>query len=334
MPKGERSLAWLAFLIVCVVWGTTYLAIAIAIETLPTFLFPGLRFILGGLILLALCLWKRQRIPARAADWANATFVGFLMVGLGNVCVVWAEHHVPSGFAALFVATAPLWMVLLERLRPDGDRVSVRKWIGMVVGFGGVALLVWPALTGASYSPQFVIGVILIQIGSIGWNVGAMWSKYRPLADNPLVSAAMQMIMGGLVVSLIGLALGEASEFHFTTRTFLAFAYLVIFGSVIAFGAFVYAISHLPTTTVTLHTYVNPVVALLLGWMILSEPFGPRAAIASLIIFAGVAIVQSSRRAAPGSPLRPVVDEGRAGVNRVTADGRVESGEREVIAAE
>ena len=306
MPRGERALAWLAFAIVCVVWGTTYLAIAIAIETLPTYLFPGLRFILGGLILLGLCVWKRQRIPRTAGDWLNATFIGVLMVGLGNVCVVWAEHHVPSGFAALFVATAPLWMVVLESFRRNGERISLRKWIGMFVGFGGVALLVLPGLTNATYSPQFVMGVVLIQIGSIGWNIGAMRSKYRPIADHPLVSAAMQMIMGGLVVAIVGLALGEASEFHFTLRTFLAFVYLVIFGSVIAFGAFVYAIAHLPTTTVTLHTYVNPVVAVILGWLVLSEPFGLRAALGSLVILSGVAIVQTARRTVTvGSPLRP-----------------------------
>lgn len=301
MPKGENALAWIAFVVVCLVWGTTYLAIAIAIETLPTYLFPGLRFMLGGGILLALCAMRGAEIPRRTADWGNATMVGVLMVGLGNVCVVWAEHYVPSGFAALFVATAPLWMVVLESMRKDGERLVARKWIGMIVGFAGVGILVLPSLTDASVSRMFILGVLAIQVGSIGWNIGAMRSKYRPIARQPLVSAAMQMICGGAVVAVIGLARGEATQMVFTTRTFLAFVYLVIFGSVIAYGAFVYALAHLPTTTVALHTYVNPVVAVLLGWMVLDEPFGWRAAAATMVILAGVAIVQTARR--PGAPM-------------------------------
>lgn len=296
MPRSERALAWLAFIVVCVVWGTTYLAIAIAIETLPTYLFPGVRFVIGGLILLALCHWKGQEIPRSIARWRDATLIGVLMVGLGNVCVVWAEHYVPSGYAALVVATAPLWMVLLEAMRRNGERATARMWLGMIVGFGGVALLVFPALRSESVSSKFVLGVLAIQAGAIGWNIGAMRSKYRPLASSPLVSASMQMIAGGAVVAVLGLLLGEASQFQFTARTLAAFVYLVIFGSVIAYGAFVYAIAHLPTTTVSLHTYVNPVVAVILGWAVLSEPFGVRGFVASAVILAGVAIVQTGRR--------------------------------------
>lgn len=296
MLKGEHALAWVAFFVVCIVWGTTYLAIAIAIETLPTYLFPGLRFILGGAILLAGCMLRGLEVPRSLRDWGNATLVGVLMVGLGNVCVVWAEHYVPSGFAALFVATAPLWMVILESLRKGSEPAGPRKWLGMVVGFAGVALLSLPTLTDANVSSMFLLGVLAIQVGSIGWNIGAMRSKYQPIARHPLVSAAMQMICGGAVVAMIGLARGEAAQMVFTTRTLLAFIYLVVFGSVLAYGAFVYAIAHLPTTTVSLHTYVNPVVAVILGWLVLDEPFGWRAALATLVILAGVAIVQTSRR--------------------------------------
>jgi drug/metabolite transporter (DMT)-like permease len=294
--KHPKFFAYLAFAIVCVVWGTTYLAIAIAIETLPTFLFPGLRFTLAGAILLGICLARGEKIPRRAADWANLALIGFLMVGIGNVAVVWAEHFVSSGFAALLVATAPLWMVILESMRKNGERVTLRKAIGMTVGFAGVGLLVARGMGVAEFTGLFIAGVVVLQLGCIAWNYGSIRSKYHPTDATPLVSASIQMLTGGLIVTLFGLAVGDAARFSFTPRTLAAFLYLMIFGSIVAYGAYVYALAHLKTSTVSLYAYINPAVAVFLGWLILDEPLGPRAVLAMAVIFAGVAIVQSARR--------------------------------------
>lgn len=303
MSSRDRFLAYLAFGLVSFVWGTTYLAIAVAIETLPTFLFPGVRFLLAGLILLAICRAAGQSLPSSRQDWWSLALIGFLMVAVGNVAVVFAEHYVASGFAALLVATAPFWMALIESLRRQGERVTRRKVAGMVVGFAGVGVLVAPQITGGQAGGRFLLGVIVILLSVIAWNLGSIRSKYHLSPGlSPLVAAALQMIFGGLAAGAIGLALGETS-LHFNGRTLAAFLYLTIFGSVVAYTAYVYALSKLPTSTVSLHTYINPLVAVFLGWLILREPVGWNAIAAMLAIFAGVAIVQMGRpRVVPQTP--------------------------------
>lgn len=294
--KHERALAYVAFATVCVVWGTTYLAIRIAIETLPTLLFAGSRFALAGAILLAICALRGEKIPRALSDWKNAAIVGLLLVGVGNIAVVWAEHYVASGFAALLVAIAPFWMALMERLRGNVELLDRRRKLGMLVGFAGVAILVSPALNPADINTKFLLGVVVLQIGSICWNYGSLRSKYHPIPAPPLVAAAMQMLSGGTVVLLLGFAAGEAPEFYFTTRTLIAFLYLLTFGSIIAYGAYVYALSKLPTSTVSLYAYVNPAVAVFLGWLILDEPIGWSSLVAMIVIFIGVAMVQTPPR--------------------------------------
>ena len=314
---SRNAFAWIAFGLVCFVWGTTYMAIAVAIRTLPDFLFPSLRFILGGLILLAICLAAGEKLPRRAKDWANLTLIGFLMVVVGNVAVVFAERDVPSGMAALMVATAPFWMALLESLRADGERMNPRKIVGMVIGFGGVAILVAPAFRGI-LSTGFLIGALVIQIGNFAWNLGAFRSKHETSREiAPLVAASIQMLSGGLIAGVIGLALGEWKEFSFTTDTLAAFLYLVVFGSVIAYGAYVYALAHLPTSIVATHTYINPVIAVVAGKVLLDEPLGLRAIIAMIVIFAGVAVVRTDRSQVPQTstgilpPVEPVEERPR-----------------------
>ncbi len=292
--KREKTLAWIAFATVCIVWGTTYLAIRIAIETLPTFLFTSTRFLLGGAILLIFSLSRGERLPSRRSDYLNLALIGFLLIGVGNVAVVWAEHYVTSGFAALMVAIAPFWMALIEAIRPAGERFTARKAIGMTVGFAGVALLIAPQLnTAQGFNRNFILGVIALQIGSIAWQLGSVRSKYHKIDAKPLMAASIQMISAALAIGVIGLFRGEASHFSFNTRTLAAFIYLVIFGSVIAYGAYVYALSQLPTSTVSLYAYVNPAVAVVLGWAVLSEPLGWSSLAAMVIIFAGVAMVQT-----------------------------------------
>jgi drug/metabolite transporter (DMT)-like permease len=300
--KHPKGLAYLAFFLVCFVWGTTYLAIRVAIETLPVFLFPGLRFTIAGLILMTIRLAMKDPLPRTAAEWWNLALIGALMVGVGNVAVVWAEHWVTSGFAALLVATAPFWMALMESARSSGERTSARKVAGMTIGFAGVVILVAPELSGSKFDVRFLLGVLALQAGTVAWNFGSIRSKYHPPKTSPLMSAALQMILGGSMVAVIGLAAGDAAHFRFNAKTLAAFLYLVVFGSIVAYGAYVYALSHLKTSTVSLYAYVNPAVAVFLGWLILDEPLGWNALVAMAVILAGVALVQTGRRRAVEEP--------------------------------
>lgn len=299
--KHERAWAYAAFAIVCVVWGTTYLGIAIALETVPPLLLTGVRFVTAGLIMMAIAKLRGERIPRDVRTLANLALIGFLMVGVGNLAVVWAEQWVPSGLAALLVATAPFWMAIIELFRRSGERVSMQSGIGMAIGFFGVALLVSPGISG-SWSLNFVLGALAIQIGGACWQLGSAHGKYN-LAHVPLMSsAALQMLFGGIIVTIAGLAIGEAPRFALNARTLTAMIYLTIFGSVIAYSAYVFALAHLRTTVTALYAYVNPVVAVFLGWLILSEPLTAKSIMAMVVILAGVALVQTAgwkRKPAP-----------------------------------
>jgi drug/metabolite transporter (DMT)-like permease len=291
--KHERSLAYAAFAVVCVVWGTTYLFIRIALETLPPLLLTGSRYIAAGSIMLVIARLRGVALPRDRRTLASLALVGFLMVGLGNLAVVWAEQWVPSGFAALFVASAPFWMAIIERFRAAGERLNVRSGIGMAIGFAGVAMLVLPG-AGPKWSVSFLLGAIAIQVGSLGWQLGSARAKYN-LAHVPfLASVALQMLFGGVMVAVAGVALGETSRFVLTPRTFGALAYLVIVGSVITYSAYVFALTHMRTMHSSLYAYVNPVVAVFLGWLVLSEPLTPLSIVAMIVILGGVAMVQSS----------------------------------------
>lgn len=299
--KHEKAVAWIAFAIVCVVWGTTYLGIAIALETIPPLLLTGSRFVAAGLIMLAIAKLRGEAIPRDRRTLANLALIGFLMVGVGNLAVVWAEQWVPSGIAALLVATAPFWMAIIELFRTSGERVSLQSGIGMLVGFLGVAMLVTPRGSGGTFGTGFLLGALAIQVGGICWQLGSAHGKYN-LKHVPLMaSSALQMFFGGAIVGVAGLAIGEAPRFALTPRTFGALAYLTIFGSVIAYSAYVFALAHMRTTHTSLYAYVNPVVAVFLGWLILNEALTAVSIAAMVVILAGVALVQTSgwRRAAP-----------------------------------
>lgn len=291
--KHEKGWAYVAFATICVVWGTTYLGIAIALETIPPLLLTGSRFVIAGLILLGIVKIRGQRIPVDFRTLANLALIGFLLVGVGNLAVVWAELWVPSGLAALLVATAPFWMAIIERFRRSGERVSLQSGIGMTLGFIGVALLVSPGISG-KWTINFLLGALAIQVGGICWQLGSAHAKYNLAHVPPMVSAALQMLFGGGMVTIVGFAIGEASRFSLTARTLGAMIYLTVFGSIIAYSAYVFALAKLRTTVTSLYAYVNPVVAVFLGWLILSEPLTVKAIMAMIVILAGVALVQTS----------------------------------------
>ena len=304
--KRDRALAYVAFAIVCVVWGTTYLGIRIAIETIPPLSLTAIRFVLAGLVMIAIARLRGEVIPGDRQVLGTLFLVGFLMVGVGNLAIVWAEQWVPSGLAALFVATAPFWMVVIEAFRSRGERVDLRTGIGMLMGFVGVALLVTPGGAGPSWNLAFVAGAVAIQIGCVAWQYGSIRSKYH-LKEVPLLaSASLQMLFGGLIVGVISLAIGEPAKFALNIRTFAALAYLTIFGSIIAYSAYVYALAKLRTTKVSLYAYVNPVVAVILGWLILDESLSAISVAAMVVILIGVALVQSAGVGKRVEIVRPV----------------------------
>jgi len=295
--KGDRAVAFGAFAVICIVWGTTYLAIRVAVSTIPPLLLTSVRYLVAGTIMFAVARLRGERVPRDRRTLGELAIVGALLVGVGNLAVVWAEQWVPSGMAALLVATAPFWVVVLELFRSDGERVDLRRGIGMLIGFAGVAMLVTPGGAGAAFDHHFVAGAIVIQLGCVGWQYGTMRGKYNLKHVPTFISSAMQMLIGGVLVGICGLAAGELPRFHVTPKTFAALAYLSLFGSVLAYTAYNVAMKSLRTTTMSLYSYVNPVVAVILGWVILHEQLTWISITAMAVILAGMALVQVSRRA-------------------------------------
>lgn len=291
----SNALAYAAFVVVCIVWGTTYLAIRIAVRTLPPLLLTGARFTVAGAILLTIARARGDAIPRSRQTIGELVLVGLLLVCIGNFAVVWAEQWVPSGLAALFVATAPFWIAVIERLHNTGDRLDRRRMAGMVVGFVGVALLVTPGGAGGAFDAHFVLGAIGIQLGSIAWQYGTVRAKYKLHDIPPLMSSAIQMLSGGIAVTSIGLLAGETKRVRFASDGLMALAYLTLFGSVLAYTSYVYALRHMRTTNMSLYAYINPLVAVILGAAILHERLTWVSILAMVIILGGVAIVQTRR---------------------------------------
>ena len=295
MRSRINALAFGAFLTVCVVWGTTYLGIRVAVESLPPVLLTGVRYTVAGVFLIALLRIRGERIPHDPRTLANITIVALLLIGVGNLALVWAEQWVPSGTAALLVATAPFWATILDALRRDGERIRLGRIIGILVGFAGVALLVAPSGAGHGFDSRFLVGALVIEIGAFAWQGGSVYAKHSLEKVPPLMSAALQALIGGVLLDIIGLAIGEAPRFHPTTRSLIALIYLTVFGSIIGYSAYTYALSKIRVTTVSLHTYVNPIVAVILGWLILNERLTWVSIAAMAIILSGMALVQLTR---------------------------------------
>jgi drug/metabolite transporter (DMT)-like permease len=258
-------------------------------------LFAGLRFTIAGLLLFVIVkAWTGARLP-RGREWFDQTVVGLALLGVGNGLVVWAEQWVPSGPAALLVATSPFWVMGVERLLRSGERLSGRAVAGLLVGFGGLALLVAPNIYGNAFGRSYLWGMVALQVACAAWSIGSVYSKHRPTGVAPLMGAAIQMLVAGTALMLVGTLFGEWGAVRFTARTFGAFAYLVVFGSIVAYGSFTYAVQKLPLSLVSTYSYINPVIAILLGWLVLSEQVGWRVVAAMAIILGGVAMVKTGR---------------------------------------
>ena len=291
MPAKENVKAYLAWGAVCFFWGTTYLAIRIGVEVLPPALFAGLRFVIAACILIPILRLKGYALPPRK-ELLDIALVGFLLLTIANGTVVWAEQWVPSGLAALIVATLPFWIVGIESRLPRGDRLNSRKVIGIFVGFTGLLLLLWPELRG-SMGSAYTFGIFAMFIAPISWGAGSIFSKYRKIKTRPLMAASFQMLFGGIALCVIGLMIGELNRFTLDPQGLLSMAYLIVFGSIIGYGSFMYALSKLPASFVTTYAYINPVIAVILGWLVLDERFDMKLVLATSLILLGVILVRS-----------------------------------------
>jgi drug/metabolite transporter (DMT)-like permease len=263
VDRPPRS-AYLAWISVCLVWGTTYLAIRVALETFPPALLGGIRFTVAGIVLALVLAARGVPLPTVAA-WPPLAVMGVLMISVGNGFVVWGEQWVPSGIAAVIVAALPFSTAAIEAFLPDGERVNARTLCGMLIGFAGILVLVWPDLAASTTGSMFALAAGGILLAEFGWALGSSYAKRQPKESNPFVASAMQMLFGGLVLVLVGTVRGEWSLLSFTTRTIVAEVYLIIFGSFAGYAAYIYALKYLPLSTVSLYAYINPIIAVVLA---------------------------------------------------------------------
>jgi len=298
-PAAARpALVWAALAVVYVVWGSTYLAIRIAIGTLPPFLMASVRFLIAGGLLLAFAALRREPRRQRVgrAQWRAALIVGGALLLGGNGGVVWAEQRIPSGIAALLVATLALWIALLDRV-VFGQRLARRAVIGLLLGLAGLALLLGPEEHGG-VDP---LGALVCMLASLSWASGSLYARSAPLPRHPLVATGMEMVAGGALLGIAGAATGELGALRLatvSTASVLAVGYLIVFGSLLAFSAYVWLLRAAPVSLVATYAYVNPIVAVLLGWVLLDEPVTARMLVAGVVIVVAVGLIAG---AAPGA---------------------------------
>jgi drug/metabolite transporter (DMT)-like permease len=282
----------LAFAALYTIWGSTYLAIKFAVETIPPYLMSGGRFIVSGVILYAVARLTGSPNPTRR-EWRDGAIVGTLLLTCGNGVVGWAEQMVPSGITALLVASVPIWMVLIDWARPHGKRPTLVVTIGLLVGLAGVGMLAAPGSTPAE-KPGMILGAVMLIVGSIAWAAGSIYSRQSARPASAQMSTAVQMITGSVTLILVAVLMGEPGRFDVdavTMKSFLAWAYLVTFGAIIGFTAYAYVLRETTPAKASTYAYVNPAIAVLLGWAFANEPVTARTLIGAGIILAGVAMI-------------------------------------------
>ena len=289
---------WIALLAVYIVWGSTYLAIRFAVETIPPFLMAGTRFLVSGLILY---IWRRLAGDPNPTprQWRSAVIVGLLLLLGGNGILGWAEQHVPSAIAALILASIPLWIVLIDTFRPDSLKPDWKIILGLLMGFGGLILLVISSMsisTSAKINPVEVGALIL---AAISWSIGSVYSRDADISASPMISTGVQMLGGGVGLFLLATLTGEWQALNFSvisSRSLLGLVYLITFGSLVGFVSYTWLLQNAPISLVSTYAYVNPVVAIFLGAWLGNELINGRIIIASLIIIGAVVVVKMSKQ--------------------------------------
>jgi drug/metabolite transporter (DMT)-like permease len=292
--RQQRLIVIFAFALVYLFWGSTYLGIRIAIEHIPPALMCATRFLLSGVLMLGYCAFTGHKIRYSAGQLGQMAIVGILLLTGGNLTLSYAEEHVSSGLAALILASTPLWFLVLDTLLLGDHHIAPRAMIGLGLGVVGIVVLLWPKLTGTGLSQMWASLSLLF--ASFVWALGSVLSKRWQSSDvDPFSATAWQMLAAGLANLLIAVAVGDFSRVMWTARGIAAVCYLVICGSLIGYTAYIWLLAHVPTSKVSTYAYVNPVVAVFLGWLVLHEPVDAYIVAGSVIVIASVVLVTTSK---------------------------------------
>ena len=306
-----KTKIWTALIALYIVWGSTYLAIRFAVETLPPFFHGALRFLISGIILF---VWRRAAgdpAPTKG-NWKSTAIVGTLLLLGGNGLVGLAEKSIPSSIAALIISMSPFWLVLFESFRAGGTKPNWQSILGLVIGFGGVFLLIGPAEITGSKQTFDLFGVILLLFASLLWSLGSIYARGADMPRSTLLSTGMQMLTGAGALFIVSVLTGELSGFSFgqvSLRSWLGLAYLIAFGSLVGFVAYGWLIHNAPVSLFSTYAYVNPVVAVFLGWLLAGEELNSRIVIASAVIIGSVIFINYARRLAVRKPEEQLVPE-------------------------
>jgi len=287
---SENTKAIIAWLNVCVFWGTTYLVIRIGVGHLPPMLFAGVRWLIAGVIMTAFLRWRGKRLP-QGKEFFHLGVVGVALLGCANGLVVFAEQWIPSGLTALLLATIPLLMTSMESMLPKGPRLNITTITGLILGLLGVCLIFWDDIRYLT-NRENLIGIFAILVGMGFWSSGSLYSKYVKVEVDPLMGASVEMLIAGIFLTALGVSAGEVSRWSLEIRGLLSIVYLIIFGSFIGYGSYIYALSKLPLPFVATSAYINPVIALFLGWLILDEKLNILVVVAATAIIVGVFVVK------------------------------------------
>lgn len=297
----SQALVIAAFAAIYLLWGSTYVSIVIAIQTIPPFTMSGVRFIIAGALLYLWCRWRGQATPA-LKSLGHISFSGVLMLFCGTGAVVWVEQYIPSSLTAIIVATVPLWFILLDRYQWKYHLSSTRIIIGLLIGFAGVILLFADSSTFRLDGERMkVISFFVLLAGTIFWAIGSLYSKYKPVQGSPVIKAAIQMMAAGIVSILVAFLSGEHHRIVWdaiSIKSILAVIYLIVAGSLLGYMSYIWLLSIRPPSLVGTYAYVNPVVALFLGWLIAGERINTQQVIALVIILCGVVMVNFSKKKA------------------------------------
>jgi drug/metabolite transporter (DMT)-like permease len=298
LQRHPQFQAYLALAAVCFFWGTTYLGIRIADETIDPAVLMCLRYSISGIILLVAAYFMKAHLPSGRELWYTALY-GVVIIGAGTGCLVYAEQWVPSGLAAVFITLSPFWMIGIDALIPGGERLHAPTILAMLVGLAGTTLLVAPEIIREGVGGPLLRGFIVLQIGAAGWSLGSMLQRRHQTKAHPVVSGAVQQLATGLAFAVPAL-FTRPHPSAWSARSIGAVAYLIVFGSIVGYSAYIIALERLPVSVVSIYNYINPVIAVFLGWLFFREHIGLQEIVAMLVIFSGVALVKRySRPPAP-----------------------------------